>query len=97
LTATAPWRPEPSLGEILGEALRAAPLVDDFTFRGAQVLARDLADRLGVLEGDIFNALCTIPDNMLPLLRSPDGWAALASFIAADFGTALNNYTPSIH
>ncbi|GAA5049784.1 hypothetical protein GCM10023208_08240 [Erythrobacter westpacificensis] len=97
MTATASLRPEPSLGEILGEALRTAPLVDDFTFRGAQVLARDLAERLGVLEGDVFNALCTIPDSMLPLLRSPDGWAVLASFIAADFGTALNSFAPSIH
>ena len=98
MTAPAPLSPGwPSIGDVLGAALRAAPVVDQFTYEAARAMARDLAPWLGVTEGDVFEALHTVPDNMLPLLRSPDGWAALASFVAADFGVALNTYTPAIH
>ena len=90
--------PGESLGSILAAAL-AAPGVDHerAQYLTAIELSHQLAPRFGVGEADVFDALSAVPENMLDLLRSPDGWSALASFIAADFGIAMNNYQPTKH
>ena len=42
-------------------------------------------------------SLCSVPDNMLSLLDSPQGWTALAGFIACDLGIAAPDYCPKVH
>ena len=92
------------IGDTLGDNLAAALAqparsytIDDGGYCSALELARQLAPLFGESEGVIFASLETVPNPMLDYLASPDGWSALASFIAADFGLAVNSYKPTIH
>ena len=60
-------------------------------------LVRQFAPYCAISEDALLDALGTVPEDMLPFLTFPSGWSALASFIAADFGLALNDYRPTIH
>jgi hypothetical protein len=97
---------EPTLGEILGAALAGVlpdPEIDEQALaeRARYHAALELAEQLGplfaVTQAEVFDALCTIPDNMLSLLETPEGWAALAGYLAADFRMPLISYQPTIH
>lgn len=63
----------------------------------AYELANQIADAAGLCPEQTFDALTFIPDNMLSLLNSPEGWAALAQFVAADLGVQGLNYRPQVH
>lgn len=108
----APLRPPPithgpTLGEILGAALaydveaerREAEerLAASANYRSAWRLADELAPKLGVVPGDVFNALTYVPDNMLHLLASPEGWGMLAEFVAGRLNVASPSYVPVLH
>lgn len=98
---------EPTLGDILGAVLQSvAPEPEDahddgLAARAQYQAALDLSDQLAevfaVPSGEVFDALCSIPDNMLVLLESPEGWTALAGYIATDFGVPIVTYRPTIH
>ena len=88
---------EPSIGALLGSLLRPSVSDQDSRYLAAVELARQAAPVIGASEADVFDALTYVPDNMLDLLRSPEGWTALASFIAVDFGCAMNAYAPTVH
>lgn len=94
---------ERTLGDILGAALAAVrpsaeqELWEHARYRAARELASQIAPLLAVTQSQVFDALCTVPDNMLSLLETPEGWAALASYIAADFDAEAPRYAPSIH
>ncbi|MCT2559232.1 hypothetical protein N0B51_09570 [Tsuneonella sp. YG55] len=98
---------EASLGEILGAALRSVAREPDddhcdrLAARAQYQAALDLSDQLAgvfaVSSGEVFDALCSIPDNMLVLLESPEGWTALAGYVATDFGVPIVTYRPTIH
>lgn len=98
---------EPTLGEILGAVLQAAASEPDVShddglaaraqYQAALDLSDQLAEVLAVPSGEVFDALCSIPDNMLVLLESPEGWTALAGYIATDFGVPIVTYRPTIH
>ena len=63
----------------------------------AMTLAEDVAGLLGVSAEAAWDALCSVPENMLGLLDSPQGWSALASFIACDLRMAAPDYRPRVH
>lgn len=99
--------PPLSLGDILGSVLaqnewerreaERQTLDEQAMFASAYALARQLAPILRVGEADIFQALGYVPDNMLGLLRTPEGWAALAAIVAADFGVPTVTFEPTIN
>jgi hypothetical protein len=71
--------------------------VEQAQYAAACHLSRDLAAGFGVRWDDVFDALTLLPDNMLDLLHSPEGWTALASYVAADMGMATPQYRPEVH
>lgn len=62
----------------------------------AQALADDVRPRLGVFADEAFVSLCHIPDSSLPMLDSPQGWAGLANYIAADLGAPALTYLGAV-
>lgn len=60
-------------------------------------LASELAPLVNATADEVFNVLGTVPDNMLELLKSPQGWSTLAGYVAGDLGRALPDYKPTIH
>lgn len=60
-------------------------------------LARRIAPVLRVGELEALDALCVVPDEMLPLLRTPEGWKQLADYIAGTCGCSPTSFAPTIH
>lgn len=60
-------------------------------------LAAAVSDDLRMPIGLVWDALCTVPDNMLSLLDSPQGWTALAGYIAAELGCRPPSFMPAVH
>ena len=96
---------EPSLGWILGVALAdmaaaaEPPPVSDLEAQAiaASTLSHDLARKSDMSVNQVWDCLTAVPDNMLALLHSPQGWTALASLVAADNGVPEPLLMPSIH
>ena len=63
----------------------------------AFALIDDLAAALGMPSKLVWQSLSTLPDNMLSLLDSPEGWTALAAFVACDLGVSAPDYLPAVH
>jgi hypothetical protein len=63
----------------------------------AVALARDVAELLDTNVGETWWSLCNVHDNMLALLESPQGWSALAGYIACDLGLGAADYAPVVH
>lgn len=76
--------------------LRPQP-VDLGETASAVTLAREVAATLGVPLEDAWWSLCNVHDNMLALLDSPQGWSALAGYIACDLGLDAADYLPKVH
>lgn len=96
--------PEPTLGEILSEILTAAAYpphayFDDLAAMQAagRHLAREIADHTGLPSDQVFEAMTTLPDNMLALLDSPQGWTVIASYIASGERVPDPFFKPTIH
>ncbi len=99
------------LGEILGAAMVEHPVptpeqraqqAEDRLFADAQLvasyaLARQLSGHLGICEHDAWDSICTVPDNLLSLLLSPQGWTAIAGMVAADHGLIAPDFKPRLH
>jgi hypothetical protein len=68
-----------------------------FDAAAAITLARDVASFLDYPMDDVWWALCNVPVNMGSLLDTPQGWAALASYLANDLGMRTVDYLPSVH
>lgn len=66
-------------------------------YASASKLADDLAGLIGVTPVDAYEALRAVPDNMLSLLECPQGWTAIAGFVAADLGAPAPHYMPTVH
>jgi hypothetical protein len=73
------------------------PPCDLATYRSARALAADVADAANLSADAVFEALTCVPENMLSLLASPEGWSALAQYVAADLGVQALNYAPRVH
>lgn len=63
----------------------------------ARYLAHRVGSLLSVPEGEVWDALTFVPDNLLHLLDSPQGWSALSSMVAHDLGILAPAYAPSIN
>lgn len=74
-----------------------APDCERALFVSADALIGDLSSRTGWDVCAIEVRLSLIPDNMLCLLDSPQGWTALADYVAAALGEGLGVYAPTIH
>lgn len=103
--------PAQTLGDILAAALTGQPVLTpeelaqqaeeqlyvDAQWTSARALTREAAWRLGIGEEEAWTSICTVPDNLLNLLLSPQGWTAIAAMIAADNGLADPAFKPSLH
>lgn len=67
------------------------------TIASAKHLISGLSDRTGVPSIVLLRALTYLPENILSLLDYPEGWSALAEFVAADLGLAPCGYRPTVH
>lgn len=98
---------EPTLGDILGAALAGMSeemreqeeqrIAARAQYLSAWRIADELAPLLGVTPEDVFSALTYVPDNMLGLLCTPEGWAMLAEFVAGRLNIASPSYKPTIN
>ena len=75
--------------------MSAAP--DAAAVASANHLVEGLSAQTGIAPGIILRALTYLPENMLSLLDCPEGWTALAEFVAADLGLAPFGYRPTVH
>lgn len=89
-----------TLGEIISEALQAAPPdpINELAQKSAAYeLARQVAPLLRWSEQETFWELTYLPDEQLYLLETPQGWRELACFIAGAKGLGSPSYQPAIH
>lgn len=92
------------LGEILGSLLTAAnvaprpdPVEELARDLSASWLAGEIAGSLLIEATEAYGALRLVPDNMLNLLHSPEGWASLANYVAGTLCRGQLDYCPTIH
>ena len=83
-------------------ALFADELIPDVTDEQAMAcaggrLAVEITEALGADYTDVWRVLTHLPDGFLPLLESPEGWAALGAIVAADLGFATVPVFPVTH
>lgn len=65
--------------------------------QAAATLINDVAGLLDMPASLVLDVMCTVPENMLTLLDSPQGWKALAGFVAAELGVSPPDYAPGVH
>lgn len=63
----------------------------------AVTLAQEVADLMGTTLDLTWWSLCNVPADMLAMLDSPQGWSALAGYIACDLGEPTLDYCPRVH
>lgn len=99
---------ELSLGDIRGHALRGNALEGERELAEARVradaqllsafeLSRLIGKRLNVTPEEAFDRLSTIPDNLLSLLHSPQGWTALGEYVAVGLDLPGPALCPTLH
>ena len=103
---SADLQPIPLPGDTLGDILAAAlnrgiaerrELDERARYCAGFMLTRQIAPLIGATETEVWQALCTVPEPMLDFLQTPEGWSALARYIAADFDGPALNYMPTRH
>ena len=82
--------------------LAVADLPHDLTDEQAMAcagewLAVKITEALGADYNDVWRTLTHLPDGYLPLLQSPEGWAALGAIVATDLGFATVPVIPLTH
>ena len=60
-------------------------------------LAVKITEVLGADYNDVWRTLTHLPGGYLPLLESPEGWAALGAIVATDLGFATVPVIPLTH
>lgn len=63
----------------------------------AAVLADHLAAKIGVSSAETYGALRLVPDSLLCLLDCPEGWTALAGYVATGLGAHDPALIPTVH
>lgn len=70
----------------------------DFQLLTAMCLARIVSNHYEIAPEFALGQLFHIPDNMLHLLDSPQGWTTIGEYIAIQAGKTDNSaFTPTIH
>jgi len=82
---------------VLAPESRQPPACDLATYRSARALSADLAGAADLSADAAFEALTFLPENMLELLASPEGWSALAQYVAGELGLTPFGYRPTVH
>ena len=82
--------------------LAVSDLPDDLSDEQAMAcagewLAVKITEALGADYNDVWRALTHLPDGYLPLLESPEGWAALGAIVATDLDFAIVPFIPLTH
>ena len=62
----------------------------------AEELARQVAPTLDRSPAVVFGALCQVPENLLILLHSPQGWTVLCGYLATALDSDLS-FIPTVH
>ena len=62
-----------------------------------QWLAVKITEALNADYNDVWFALTHLPHGYLPLLETPEGWAALGTIVATDLGFATVPVVPLTH
>lgn len=78
-------------------ARQAEIAANDATMRAAWALAVDVAPLMGLTAQEVFTALGRVPDDMLALLDTSQGWATLAGHVAGALNCPLPDYRPALH
>lgn len=60
-------------------------------------LAQEMADRLDEPLNEVWDSLCHVPDNLLALLESPEGWGVLSSHVSVTLGHGPACILPAVH
>ena len=66
-------------------------------YMAGSLLSDDLAPLLGKRSDEVFEVLGTMPNEMLSLLATPEGWSTLATYVAGRFDLTAPAYAPKIH
>ena len=61
------------------------------------LLSDDLAPLLGKRSDEVFDVLGSMPNEMLSLLATPQGWSTLATYVAGRFDLPAPAYAPKLH
>lgn len=88
----------PNLAE--PEAWRIEPIVEAEHWArqvAAGALIDEIAEAIDMPANMVWQALSTVPHNMLCLLDSPQGWTALAGFVACELGVCAPDFLPAVH
>lgn len=87
-----------TLGELLAAVLPPPGVADgEAVLLAGRTFTRELAGDIGVEPALVWDRLTVVPDNMLSLLDSPEGWTALGLYIAADLGVPAIHFKPTVH
>ena len=60
-------------------------------------LVEELAVALAMPSHMVRQSLASVPGNMAFLFDSPEGWTALAAYVAHDLGVRAPDYLPAVH
>ncbi len=63
----------------------------------ARTLCAQIAPALGIETSAAFKEISFVPDNLLTLLHSPEGWGALVDYVAQSLGKPPPNYKATVH
>lgn len=63
----------------------------------ACALVAELAGQTGLGPDAIWGAMAAIPYNLQSLLDTPQGWSAVAGFVASELGVLPPDYMPAVH
>lgn len=91
------------LGDILARTLggwteRARLKRDaDAQMVAARTLCAQAAPALGMDAAEVFEELTFVPDNLLTLLHSPEGWNTLVDYVASSLGKPPPDYGATVH
>jgi hypothetical protein len=73
---------------VLRETQAEHRAVDELRVRvSAATLARSVAERHGLTHDQVIDGCDRVPDNLLPLLDTPEGWSVLSDLVASAAGT----------
>lgn len=89
--------PRVGMAEGLANPSVASPIAGIAIVSSARTLARLIAGTTDMSADDAMRGLCSLNDNLLPLLASPEGWVALSEVVASITGCDPVRRLPTRH
>ena len=72
-------------------------LAADATVSSARALAAMISASTNAAYDDVWDELLGVPDNLLPLFATPEGWATLSAHVAIQCGCGAAVVRPATH